>query len=352
MINFDLVKVGNSSTTGDAIVFSQYDNENKNCLSTIVIDGGTAESAKALIQIKDKYHKKAIDILLVTHPDADHINGAFNILQETNIFIGAILVNRPWLYKQELSEKLNDNRFTPDGIEKTLKTEYVKLAEFEKLAQDRNIKIYESFSGLNAYNNYLTILGPSRQSYIESTEQHLREIYASKERTRPAERVEKFDWVNDTIESDDKLLPVGGTTPKNETSLITRISDNSGCIILTGDASAQDIEAALNYADENGLPYKNCQYFQLPHHGSYNCISRQTLARISPKMAFVSAPSRDDTHPSPAVLNSCYKLNIPVYSTRINSLNMRIGALPNRDGYSSASREEFRTKVERYKRML
>lgn len=64
---------------GDSILIQTPENK------TILIDGGTPESGDEIVDFLKKQQISAINLLIVTHPDIDHIGGLTKVLKSTKV---------------------------------------------------------------------------------------------------------------------------------------------------------------------------------------------------------------------------------------------------------------------------
>lgn len=140
-----------------------------------VIDGGFEVHGDAmtdhmnLYYFDDKYavkspSEKVIDFMVVTHADQDHTIGLKKVLE--NFSVQKIYMNRPWLYIDDLYNKVNDGRITKDSLKKRLRDKYKTIADIEDISEEQGIPIYEAFQGTRIENNLL-ILSPSKKFYLQ-----------------------------------------------------------------------------------------------------------------------------------------------------------------------------------------
>jgi beta-lactamase superfamily II metal-dependent hydrolase len=102
-IEIDFLPVGNGEKSGDAIAL-RFGNlfGKRSGQIVMVIDGGTLESGAALVEhIKSFYGTSTVDIVLSTHPDADHASGLSVVLEE--LVVGQVWMHRPWEHCSEIS---------------------------------------------------------------------------------------------------------------------------------------------------------------------------------------------------------------------------------------------------------
>ncbi|EIX0489810.1 MBL fold metallo-hydrolase [Campylobacter jejuni] len=149
----DFLPVG-SGRSGDAISVRYGVQGN---YKIMIVDGGTKESGKKLVEHIKKYYKTSyVDYVVNTHPDQDHASGLTEVLN--NLEVGELWIHCPWNYAKEIIEFIDDkkNDYTRDqritfkSFEKRLAGSYYKYAkELENMAKEKNIPIKEPYKGCN-----------------------------------------------------------------------------------------------------------------------------------------------------------------------------------------------------------
>jgi hypothetical protein len=350
-VQVDIQKVGESSRSGDAIaIFGQDPNINY----LIVIDGGTKDSASKLINtIKTHYKVSIVDLLVVTHGDSDHASGAIEILN--SIKVNHLACNFPWEFVDNIYPKIDHSGITKDSLEANFRERYPYLDELEKIGIEKEVSIHKAISGLPAFQDRVIyrILGPTEEKFTSEMLTVLQdEVYTHKiaesllAETQKQELAELTINQPDHISLPDRLTDVGYTTSTNETSVISLLDADSYKILFTGDSGIDSLINALGWAESQQIDATNPEYFQVPHHGSMKCISRQLLNFLRPQKAFVSCASSDPFHPSPTVVNSFHKRKIPIYTTKESSLWLKNFTI-SRDGYDTADIAPFHSLIER-----
>lgn len=112
----------------------------------IIIDGGPDNSVLAKIGRALSFYDRAIEILIITHPDSDHLAGAVEIAR--NYDIGAILING-----KECATKICE--------------------EFNKIVKEKNIKVIVASAGqkIDFGNNVkMDIFLPAKSSFVKTAE--------------------------------------------------------------------------------------------------------------------------------------------------------------------------------------
>ena len=122
--------VGDSSKGGDAILIELFDEGDNPLL--ILIDGGYQETGNQIVKyVKEKYpNNLRFDFIFNTHPDLDHISGIKVILEDEDMEVGALVMNRPWKDAGFTRQNFADNRITNNSLLNRIK-EILKDKEFE-----------------------------------------------------------------------------------------------------------------------------------------------------------------------------------------------------------------------------
>jgi beta-lactamase superfamily II metal-dependent hydrolase len=315
MYEIDFLPVGNGARSGDAIAvrFTRPDNGQ---LAHVIIDGGFEDDGDALVAHVKRYYKvEDIDLVVLTHPDGDHIGGLGSVIKELNVNA---------LAAHDLAAH--------GGAELAAAKATTELIE---LAKSEGTAVYEPFEGLNAFSGALVIAGPSQPFFEQRVAE---EVAREKAGTRAAapKRVlqEALERLSARVLS---VFPVetdfddsGGTNPRNNSSAIVDIKLEEGRFLFTGDAGVPALEAALDYLEGQGRTETPLKFAQVPHHGSRHNGSRAQIERMlgTPTeeergSAFVSisnAASEDPRYPSPRITNAYGRRGFKVGETAGNSI--------------------------------
>ena len=347
----DFLPVGNGEKSGDAIAL-RYGKNNEYVVH--VIDGGTRESGANLVtHIQTHYGNPTfIDHLVCTHSDGDHASGLRDVLE--NYQVGAVWMNRPWLYAEELVDSFKDGRWTVDGLRKRLRELFPVLVEIEELAASKETPVYEAFQGhaIGAFK----VLAPSRTRYLELIPQFDRTPSAKSEGLggllekalkKVASWIDEF-WHLETLSEGEE------TTPSNEASIVQAVNIEGKILVFNGDAGIGALGEAADYLGlENGLD--KLRFFQVPHHGSKRNVSPSVLNRWIGEpvdegekrdiTAFVSASKESETHPRKKVVNAFVRRGVSVYPTNGQTIWHRHN-MPDRPTFSSLDSLGFSSVVE------
>lgn len=203
---------------GDCIVLIK-DND------AIVFDCGSEEHAQRVISLlNEKMIRKATVIL--SHNDADHFDGIPYLISQGRVSqVFTILLLK---YKDELLERLNDQRRNRHSIGEAIKQLYDNI---DSLSGKVILKdVYEDADDLPSW---ITRIGPELDYMLDAVAKAL-----------------------NNSEGDN----IDGTTIVNAASVQIKAVLNGQSILLTGDCAAAAIPSTVNFA--------LYRIVQLPHHGN------------------------------------------------------------------------------------
>lgn len=375
MVGFeiDFLPVGEGERSGDAIALRYGEN---GVYAIHVVDGGDQRAAEALVRhIRGHYgNPRYVDHVVLTHADDDHSSGLRAVID--NFDVGAIWMNRPWLYAADTIHLFRDTRYTLDGLTRRLRSNFPILAEIDQIAAQRGIPIYEVFQG--AQIGAFTVLSPTRARYI-SLIPHLSRTPAPAE-PHPvtggigglgllSQRIPQTrgiggllveaarsaaEWVAETWERE-TLSEDETTTESNETSVVQFASFDGWTVLLTGDAGNISLHEAANYAEPRGAGLPGLWFMQMPHHGSRHNVSPSVLNRwigtplaqgqSRDTTAFVSVSAGDDKRPRRKVSNAYIRRGANIHATKGSTKRHRYN-MPDRPGWVASMPLEFYERVE------
>lgn len=341
----DFLAVGEKERCGDAIVLRCGQLTQEDGPQTVtVIDGGTQETGAHIVEhIKKYYNSDRVNLVVSTHPDADHTSGLLVVLEELQV--DKLWMHLPWNHSSPIVELLEDGRVTKTSVEERIRKSLENAWELQKLAEKRSITITEPFAGLLAGSDVLRtslrVLGPSRSYYqqllpayrvfgkesvINSIEKLIGGI------TDKAKSIVEETWHVETINDDDS------TSAENNSSVVLHLNVEGKSVLFTGDAGITGLAKAADYADSVGINIRKADLIQVPHHGSKRNAGPTILDRIiGPKLATQNGPfakracvsaSREGLpkHPSKRVTNAFWRRGAKVYVTQGTSLRFPFDA--------------------------
>ena len=240
---------------GDAILIKTPENQ------TMLIDGGPNNKVLQKLGQYLPALTKRIDIVLLTHPHADHVTGLVEVLKRYDI--GAVILS---------------------GAD--LKTDV--YSEFLKIIKEKNIPVVIAEAG-EAIHFGSAIAG--LEFDILSPEQAGDLVFNNKS--------EGFG---------------SGGNDVNDTSVVGKLMFKNFSILLTGDATSK-IENRLLIYGEN----LKSDILKVGHHGSKYSSSLLFLKFVSPKAAIIEVGAKNRYgHPSPAALSRLQMVNASIFRTDLN----------------------------------
>jgi beta-lactamase superfamily II metal-dependent hydrolase len=278
----------------------------------VLVDGGPYNTYRHLHDKiaglpKDQRH---FELLIVTHVDADHIEGILRLLQESSLEVsfGDVWFNG--------ATQLNAEFGAPDQLDER-EGEYLQA-----LLTSSGQRWNNAFDGKPIYvpedgelptaklvgDATLTVLSPTAtqlrvllQKWVRviagekySTGDTAKALEALKERQR-LQALQAPDMLGGgSVEADD---PPGGDRAVANGSSIAVIFEHGGYrLLLTGDAYASVLTAALKRVDD-GRPVE-LALFKLPHHGSIRNITDDMIRAVACEQFAISTNGSYFHHPN------------------------------------------------------
>jgi beta-lactamase superfamily II metal-dependent hydrolase len=304
-----------SSRSGDAIAV-RFTSASDGRQRVIVIDAGfTSVGADVVRHIKTHYSTTIVDLVISTHPDADHLNGLRTVVEELQV--RELMVHMPRAHAASVVDFANLEAL--DGL--------------IDAARRRGVPITEPFEGVTRFSGELRILGPSQEFYEEKLKLHLEEEATGQGAAARALHATKSfalaarDLLTGTLSGfpAETLGEDGDTSARNDASVITLLSVDGDRLLFTGDAGIEGLGRAADSYERNLGAFHDwpLKLLQVPHHGSRINLSPSLLNRVvgppgaphAATEAIVSSAKADPKHPSPRVTNALGRRGIPVVAT-------------------------------------
>lgn len=350
----DFLPVGNGEKSGDAIALrfgNLYGTRQEQVV--VVVDGGTKESGNALVShIGTYYGTDSVDIVVSSHPDADHASGLEVVLEELQV--GQLWMHRPWTRSLELSRALKFGAlYRGRPLSEMVQLSMRNAEALEAVANRKGIPIIDPFAGHSDQSGHLFVLGPS-EAYYDSLLQEVDQQGAASRSSALTRLMDKaLNWVDENWHFE-TLTDDGETSARNNSSVILALQVDDRLSLLTADAGAPAIHNALDYLETQGVEPTSFKFVQVPHHGSKRNVGPTVLDRLlGPKLAdetkirsgFVSAAADAPKHPAKKVTNAFLRRGTPVYSTEGHTVVHKHNA-PAREGWSTVTPHPFYGQVE------
>ncbi|HEU4737698.1 MAG TPA: MBL fold metallo-hydrolase [Solirubrobacterales bacterium] len=314
MFEIDFLSVGEESAHGDAIAL-RYTTPTGSEIRGIVDAGYRGDGDRLVAHVEQYYGSNQVDFVLLTHPDADHVNGMGEVMR--GLSVTNLMLHRP-----------AEHGFSGNSGSRPAE-------ELVDLAEAQGTKVFEPFAGLPGFENTFLIAGPSLEFYRD-------QLAAQSVTTKAAapsatERLAASLAFGEQAELPEFPIEVpfdddGGTNPRNNSSAILQIRAGENRLLFTGDAGVPALNRAQDYFEGRG-ENDHFKLFQLPHHGSRHNLDSATCDRLlgqigqaSPGVAVVSVAPKDPKKPSPRITNACGRRGYRVWSTSDSSYWLRYGS--------------------------
>lgn len=365
----DFLPVGDGSKGGDAIAlrFGNLNSPNRGDQFVVVIDGGNQDSGQALVEhVKTYYGTDIVDLVINSHPDADHSSGLSVVLEK--LTVKRLWMHRPWMHSSDICSLFGDRRITVASLYSRVVASLDDAHDLEKIAKRKGIPIDEPFAGLEALTTLgvLAVLGPSK-AYYQSLLPDFRSTPEKKEASLSLSLGEFGTWLREgatallqkvaesfgieTLEDPAE----DATSAENNSSTILFLEVDGRRLLFTADAGVPALTRAANFAEAFRLDLSSCCFSQTPHHGSKRNVGPTILDRIlGPKLstdapsrtAFVSVPKEGEPkHPSKKVTNAYRRRGFRVVATKGQAIRHSHQA-PTRAGWVAATVVPFYDEVE------
>lgn len=344
----DYIPVGSGEKGGDAIALRYGDFSDPMKQNVVVIDGGTKESGKLLVEhIKAYYRTTYVDCVVASHLHSDHISGLTEVIE--NLQVGKLVLHCPWDYTQAI-KKMTMTSLPLGRLETKLEKSLSGLSRLVDLAISKKIPVEQPFRGEQILGG-LHVLGPSREYYLE-----LLANFGITPVVKEENQLEKtmtfikeaITWVAETLDIETLSDEYRDTDPENNSSLCLLLTDGVVKMLFTGDAGKGALTQVINYSDSIGLDLAGLDFFDVPHHGSKRNLGPTILNKLTPKQSFISSPPKGDPkHPSRKVVNALLRRSSAVHTNK-NGLILchHSNDVPVRAGWVSATPELFFNQVE------
>lgn len=344
----DFLPVGEGERSGDAICLRwgyNLDTPSKRSQIVCVIDGGYKENGDAIVNHLERYYgTNAIDYVINTHPDSDHVGGLHTVIEKCQV--NNLVIHHPWTHLG-LKNLFTDSRVTNNSIRENLRDGLESAETLVNNATKNGVRIIEPFAPNLLFDNLLGvtayILGPTQEYYHELIPNF-----------RSTPTTSKDNNVNHRLESTGRMVlsancPLtdeGETSAENNSSVILAFKLPDGKIFLfTGDAGIPALSNATNSAITLGLNLsQQIHFFQVPHHGSIQNLGpsvldlifgspQSTRNRKEPISAYISVSKEPSPlHPSKHVINALKERTVNCYQTHGRVICHTSGSVPNRPG--------------------
>lgn len=287
----------------------------------VLVDAGNeGDGEKILNHIQKYYTQQYIDLVVITHCDADHYGGMKYLIDKHkeggDFSIKKVWVHDPYehvdvddvkyIRKEEtLSDRLNAAYAFSDGT---------NLLE---LLDESNINRKEVFSG-DTYNALdIVVLGPDEDYYeslipdfrvdLDFKEEQPEDVYSG---------LVCFSQTEDQFFSKALEDAYDDKSKVNQSSIIFAFCPKDEVFLFTGDAGKEALMRVLDKYKE----LENINWLKVPHHGSKHNLNNDIIARLKPKVSYIST-EKYKKYANKCTVNALKKVG-RVYSTHTDRADL------------------------------
>src|SRR3989338_8031026 len=214
----------------------------------ILWDGGPDNSVLSCLSNNMPFWDRDIELMILSHPHADHLNGLISVMERYNVLYFA-------------TERLGNNTAGFKDLMKKVESRKSRPKDDRPLAE--NIRNLYAGDKINLKDDVsIKILTPTK-SFLEASSPN--------------------GMIYDTGEF---------------SSLISLLSYGSFDVLLTGDSQTKELKDAISGAKTQ------IEVFHVPHHGSKTGLNSDLLYQITPQLALISVGRKNKYgHQSKEVLS-------------------------------------------------
>ncbi len=239
----------------------------------ILIDGGPNESVLSCLGRHMPFYDRTIDVVMLTHPQKDHLQGLLSVIQRYNV--------RNFII----------------GIEGNDTEGYKKLVT---LIEEKNIPVKNLYTGdqFALGKVEFAVLWPEKKWVAENL-------------SPSSPYLSDLSHLGDL--ADPHILGISTSRDLNDFSFYLHLTFGSFTSLFTGDG---DIRIQSEVMKEVILPKVNI--LKYPHHGSKYGAGENFLKQVYPDLTVISVGKNPWGHPNKETLDLLGKLSIPFKRTDQN----------------------------------
>lgn len=265
----------------------------------IVIDAGKGDDGKKVAKhLQDNFGSKHIDLAICTHPDSDHKDGFFDLLDDKNVIIDEFWFTDPACFLTVDDIKIYKNQKVATNVVREI---WNKSTDSSRNLIDeiinRKIHAFSVCAGHSHTSLPIKVVAPNEKFYAEI----VKDMVAKKGvKTYDKSDTLQYD-VNaavDEAEAKSVMDECTDDSPTNASSIVLLYEPEKGKkYLFAGDATQESLQWAIDT-----YHIGNVDFFKVPHHGSKHNLTTPIIEALAPKKSYITA-SGTSKHPSSAVVH-------------------------------------------------
>jgi hypothetical protein len=292
----------------------------------LLVDGGPASAYDAVgARMAEVAQEGHLDLLVLTHIDADHIEGTILLTNDAGVGIGIdeVWFNGPGQLSDELSAAQGEMFAALVGARRIPMN--AAFGEQPIRVPDDGLLPTRTFAGLQ-----LTVLGPDRQSLLRlrdswtGTCEDEGFVFATAEEALVALRRRRRLNADD-VYLDDEPMPrsdevsdlarqvvATDTSVPNASSIVLLAEYDGSRVLLAGDATPDGLTAGVRrLLAERHLDRLDLDVLKVPHHGSTRNLTRELLSLAPADHYLFSSDGSRFGHPDRGGVAKCLEFGKP-----------------------------------------
>jgi beta-lactamase superfamily II metal-dependent hydrolase len=277
----------------------------------VLIDAGTEEQGKNVIDFLTRYSPKGLDLVIATHIDNDHIGGMKAVVE--NFTIGKFAMNVPPVIRQEWfprrkSLEVYKNIKASERLIKSIDT----LKDLVQALADAGVAQVSALAGQQ------WTCGDIMLNVLNPTQERLAAAWQDNNLLSVVDSSVEPIWAGALYEVLSKSA-APATSAENDASVVIEIEHKGSPYALM----AADAGAAVLAEITKDRTYK---FLKVPHHGSETGLTSDLIKQWKPGTAFVPVGDNPHGHPAGAVLDMLRELKVKTFcSTRTKHCRRECG---------------------------
>ena len=302
----------------------------------VLVDAGNEGDGEKIIDHIQKYYaQQYIDLVIITHCDADHYGGMQYLIEKNNEN-NDFHINNVWVHDPYDHVDVDDVKYIRN--EETLRDRLNAAYAFSDgsnlldLLDSSNIDREEVFSSDEYSPLNIKVLGPDKD-YYESLIPDFRVDLDFKEE----QPEDEYKGLVCLAQTEDQFLSKAleeaedDKSKVNQSSIIFAFCPKDEVFLFTGDAGREALERVIK--SYNGL--KNIKWLKVPHHGSKHNLNNAIITYLNPRISYIST-EKYKKYANICTVNALKKVG-NVYSTHKKRYNLwHHEGTDERDDYSTA----------------
>lgn len=302
----------------------------------VLVDAGNeGDGEKVLNHIQKYYNQQYIDLVIITHCDADHYGGMKYLIDKHNEG-ASFSIKKVWVHDPYVHVDVDDVKYIrkDETLRERLNAAYAFSdgSNLLDMLDKSHINREEVFSE-DAYDSLnIKVLGPDKE-YYESLIPDFRVNLDFKEE----QPEDEYTGLVCYSQTEDEFLSraledaYDDKSKVNQSSIIFAFCPKDEVFLFTGDAGKEAIEKVLQHYE--GL--ENINWLKVPHHGSKHNLNNAIIEKLRPKVSYIST-EKYSKYANKCTVNALKKVG-RVYSTHKDRSNLwHHEGTDSRSDYSSA----------------